>query len=43
VSVRPSRLGPNDVRDWWSRVDLTRDSWLFLDDGEPGAMAVYER
>jgi mycothiol synthase len=37
LTGRPSRLGPNDVRDWWSRVDLTRDSWLFLDDGEPVA------
>jgi len=37
LSGRPSRLGPNDVRDWWSRADLARDSWLFLDDGEPVA------
>jgi len=37
LTGRPSRLGPNDVRDWWSRADLARDSWLFLDDGEPVA------
>jgi mycothiol synthase len=37
LTGRPSRLGPNDVRDWWSRADLARDSWLFLDDGEPAA------
>lgn len=35
LTSRPSRLGPNDVRDWWSRADLTRDSWLFLEDGDP--------
>ena len=38
LTGRPSRLGPNDVRDWWSRADLARDSWLFLDDGEPVAV-----
>ena len=37
LTGRPSRLGPNDVRDWWSRADLAHDSWLFLDDGEPVA------
>jgi GNAT superfamily N-acetyltransferase len=37
LTGRPSRLGSNDVRDWWSRADLARDSWLFLDDGEPVA------
>jgi mycothiol synthase len=34
---RPSRLGANVVRDWWSRVDLANDSWLFEEDGAVGA------
>ena len=27
-------LGPRDVREWWSRVDLSRDSWVFEEDDD---------
>lgn len=34
LTGRPSRLGANVVREWWSRVELGRDSWRFEEDGE---------
>ncbi len=30
---RPSHVEGADVRMWWTRTDLERDSWLFEDDG----------
>lgn len=40
---RPSRLTEIDVLDWWSRVDLERDSWLFEEDGSVVAIGWFER
>ena len=34
LTGRPSRLDANVVREWWARVDLGSDSWLFEDSGE---------
>jgi len=34
LTGRPSLLGPRDVREWWSRVDLSRDSWVFEEDDD---------
>jgi mycothiol synthase len=34
LTGRPSHLGANVVREWWSRVDLAADSWLFEENGE---------
>jgi mycothiol synthase len=39
---RPSRLAEIDVLDWWSRVDLERDSWLFEEHGGVVAMGWFE-
>lgn len=35
LTGRPMRIGPNDVRDWWARVDLAHDSWLLEEQGAP--------
>jgi hypothetical protein len=29
LTGRPLLLRPRDVREWWSRVDQSRDSWVF--------------
>jgi len=31
---RPSQIGPNDLREWFSRTDLANDSRLYEEDGE---------
>jgi ribosomal protein S18 acetylase RimI-like enzyme len=31
---RPSQIGPSDLREWTSRVNLAESSWLFEEDGE---------
>jgi mycothiol synthase len=36
----PGAASPSELRDWWARADLDRDSWLFEQDGRPLAMAV---
>jgi len=36
---RPSRIGPGDVREWTSLVDLERDSWLCADESGVAAVA----
>lgn len=41
VTGRPSHLGPSDVREWWSRVDLAQDSWLLEEDGMPAAAWLF--
>jgi ribosomal protein S18 acetylase RimI-like enzyme len=38
LTGRPSRLGPSDVREWWSRTQLDRDSWLVEEAGKPVAV-----
>ena len=40
---RPSRLAALDVVDWWSRVDLERDSWMLEEGGRPVAAGWFER
>jgi mycothiol synthase len=39
---RPSKIQPQDVVAWLTRVDLERDSWLFEDDGELVAAGWFE-
>jgi GNAT superfamily N-acetyltransferase len=39
---RPSRLGPNDVRGWLGRVDLTQDSWVYEEDGKLVAVSWFD-
>lgn len=36
-----SHIGEAEVREWWSRTDLERDSWLFEESGVPVATAWF--
>jgi mycothiol synthase len=39
---RRSHVQRTDVLDWWSLVELARDSWLFHEDGEPVAAGWFQ-
>jgi mycothiol synthase len=38
----PSRLGEIDILNWWTRVEIERDSWLLEEDGELVAAGWYQ-
>jgi hypothetical protein len=42
LTGRPSLLGPRDVREWWSRVDLSHVSLDVDVDSPIGASKLYE-